>query len=259
LIELNPPPEHGPEAIDEALDLQKYLAAIESAPDLSLSDIEITSDNIKSLRDEFAFEAINVLTEYGGEHFKRYKKCEYISPFISFLNAQSVDAVNHESRPLIQPLLPLRVTQAYPLPTMHIEQASASGNATVIEELRRVTKLDTSELFKRRLCIVTGDLLTISRILSIRDVRTLYMQTPVHVKDTHESLRYLVPFCGLFHTRIAAVTAILHTHFGKPNARPKDAPTSLWRHNELLKRKNIPIQQSPIGTSTTRLLGPKMY
>jgi hypothetical protein len=92
--------------------------------------------------------------------------------------------------------------------------------------------------------MVTGDLLTVSRIISVRDVRTLYMRTPVHIKDKHENLSYLVPFCGLFHTRIAAVTGIMHTHFGKPNARPKDAPASLWRHNELFKRKNIPISQS---------------
>lgn len=70
------------------------------------------------------------------------------------------------------------------------------------------------------------------------------MHTPVHIKDTHENLSYLVPFCGLFHTRIAAVTAILHTHFSKPNIHPKDSPASLWRHNEVLKRKNIPISQA---------------
>jgi hypothetical protein len=114
----------------------------------------------------------------------------------------------------------------------------------VIEELRRITQIDKSALFKSRINIVTGDLLTVGRILSVRDVRTLYMRTPVHIKDKHENLSYPVPFCGLFHTRIAAVTGILHIHFGKPNARPKDAPASLWRHNELLKRKNIPINQS---------------
>ncbi|EUC54316.1 hypothetical protein RSOL_037700 [Rhizoctonia solani AG-3 Rhs1AP] len=226
LVELEPPPGCEPEAIDEALDLDKYLSAVNSAPDLQLSDVEITAEDRKSLRREFAFEAINILVEYGGVRFKQYK------------------TMNQLSRPLIYPLLPPRITRVYPLPTMHKEQASASGNATIIEELRRITGLNISDIFRRRICIVTGDLLTVSRVLSVRDVRTLYMQTPVHVKDAQESLSSLVPFCGLFHTRIAAVTAIFHTHFGKPNTRPNDAPASLWRHNELFKRKNIPVQQS---------------
>ncbi|KAG9086932.1 hypothetical protein FS749_003277 [Ceratobasidium sp. UAMH 11750] len=226
LVELHPPPGCEPEAIDEALDLDKYLNSIQNAPDLKLADVMITPEDEKQLRDEFAFQTINVLVEHGGERFKQYKKH------------------NNLFRPLIRPLLPLRTTKAYPLPTLHLEQASANGNATVTEELRRITEIDKSELFKRRLGLATGDLLTVLRLLSLRDVRTLYMRTPVHIKDNYESLSYLVPFCGLFHTRIAAVAAIFNTHFGKPNTRPKDAPVSLWRHNELLKRKNIPIQQS---------------
>lgn len=65
------------------------------------------------------------------------------------------------------------------------------------------------------------------------------MHTSVHVQDKHENLSYLVPFTGLFHTRICASTAILLTHFGKPNVQPADGPASLWRHNELLKQKNL--------------------
>ncbi|CAE6410155.1 unnamed protein product [Rhizoctonia solani] len=233
LVEFHPPPGCGPEAIDEALDPDKYLSALASAPDLKYSDVESTSEDRKNLRNEFAFEAIRILVEHGGDRFKQYKR------------------VNLDQRPLIWPLLPPRITCVYPLPTIHKEQASASGNATIIEEIRRVTGLEISEIFRRRICVVTGDLLTISRVLSVRDVRTLYMRTPAHVKDPQESLSYMVPFCGLFHTRITAATAILHTHFGKPNARPKDAPISLWRHNEILKRKNIPIQQ-PVNYRTAQ-------
>ncbi|KAG8793252.1 hypothetical protein FRC12_003389 [Ceratobasidium sp. 428] len=70
------------------------------------------------------------------------------------------------------------------------------------------------------------------------------MRTPVHIKDRVDNLSYLVPFASLFHIRIAGVTGILHTHFGKPSARPKDAPASLWRHNEILKRENIAVSQA---------------
>ncbi|KAG8740874.1 hypothetical protein FRC12_015852 [Ceratobasidium sp. 428] len=226
LIELHPPPGCGPEAIDEALDLDKYLSSVEKAADLKIDDVTPTEEDMKNLRNEFVFETINVLVEHAGELFKPFKN------------------TNLKHRPLIRPLLPLRTTKAYPLPTLHVDQSSASGNSTIIEELRRITQIDKSELFKHRLSIATGDLLTILRILSLRDVRTLYMRTPVHIKNRHQNLSYLVPFSSLFHIRIAAVTGIIQTHFGKPNARPVDGPASLWRHNEVLKRKNIPISQS---------------
>ncbi|KAG9095979.1 hypothetical protein FRC06_009196, partial [Ceratobasidium sp. 370] len=226
VVELHPPPDCGPEMIEEAVDLDKYLESVENAPDLELLDIIPTLEDEQNLRNEFIYETINIVIEHAGEVFKRFKK------------------PNETLRPLIRPLLPLRVSTAYPLPTLHIEQASANGNATVIEELRRITQIDRSELFRRCLCLATGDLLTISCLLSVRDVRTLYMRTPVHIKDKVDNLSYLVPFASLFHIRITAVNGILHTHFGKPNARPKDGPTSLWRHNEILKRKNIPVGQA---------------
>lgn len=220
------------------------MSSIEKASDLKISDLILTLEDTNNLRSEFTFEALNILIEHGGGYFKRYEKRKYLpgKNLWIYINISFTDI--QKSQPLIKPLLPVRVTQVYPLPTLHIEQASASGNATVMEELCRNTQIDRSELFKHRICIVTGDLLTVSRILSVRDVRTLFMRTSVHVKDWHENLSYLVPFCGLFHTRIAAVTGILHIHFGKPNARPQDAPASLWRHNEILKRKNIAINQS---------------
>ncbi|CUA69710.1 Gamma-tubulin complex component 4 [Rhizoctonia solani] len=221
LVEFEPPDGKGPEAIDEALDLGKYLEAVENAADIKLDDLILTSDDEERLRKEFTYEAIKVLTEYAGSNFKRFKKS------------------NLRSRPFVGTLLRPRVTRFYPLPTFHLEQASANGNATVIEAIIRAIKAFLSPWFKSRLTVITGDLLTVNRILSVRDVRTLYMRTKVHVKDPHESLVYLVPFSGLFHTRMTAATSVLQTHFGKPNARPSDAPASLWRHNELLKRKNI--------------------
>ncbi|KAG8724202.1 hypothetical protein FRC09_020863 [Ceratobasidium sp. 395] len=202
------------------------MSAVENAPDLEAADVIPTAEDEQHLRNEFVYETINVLVEHAGELFKKFKKS------------------NEAFRPLIRPLLPLRVSKAYPLPTLHIEQASANGNATVTEELRRITQIDRSELFRQRLLLTTGDLLTIIRLLSVRDVRTLYMRTPVHIKDKFENLSYLVPFASLFHIRIDGVTGILHTHFGKPNARPKDGPDSLWRHNEILKRKNIAVSQA---------------
>ncbi|QRW05895.1 hypothetical protein RhiLY_04894 [Ceratobasidium sp. AG-Ba] len=226
VIELHPPPGSGIDDIDNALDLDQYLASVKNAADLKIEDIMPTSEDEKALRNEFVSETINVLTDHAGDVFKEFKK------------------TNQNLRPLIRPLLPLRVSKVYPLPTLHIEQASANGNATVIEELQRTTQIEKSELFKRRILLTTGDLLTITRLLSVRDVRTLYMRTPVHIKDIHENLSYLVPFASLFHIRMTGAAAILHTHFGKPNVRPKDGPASLWRHNEVLKRKNIPLNQA---------------
>src|SRR4051812_34766323 len=69
------------------------------------------------------------------------------------------------------------------------------------------------------------------------------MRTPVHVQDPHDNLSYMVLFTGLFHTRMAAATVVFQTHYGTANSRPQDAPASLWRHNELLKRKHIAPNQ----------------
>ncbi|KAH7333533.1 hypothetical protein B0J17DRAFT_721418 [Rhizoctonia solani] len=221
LVEYEPPNGKGPEAIDEALDLGKYLETVQNAPDIKLDDLILTSDDEEHLRGEFTYEAIKILTDYAGSNFKRFNK------------------LNLQSRSFLEAFLCPRITRFYPLPTFHLEQASANGNATVVEAIIRAIKAFLSPWFKSRLTVITGDLLTVNRILLVRDVRTLYMRTKVYVKDPHESLVYLVPFSGLFHTRMTAATAVLQTHFGKPNARPSDGPASLWRHNEILKRKNI--------------------
>ncbi|KAG8789036.1 hypothetical protein FRC12_013940 [Ceratobasidium sp. 428] len=112
----------------------------------------ITADDEKQLRDEFTFRTIKVLVEHRGEQFKRYKTSDDLS------------------QPLLRPPLTRRVTKAYPLPTLHLEQASAHSNTTATKELRPVTKIDKSELFRRRICLATGDPLTVLRLISLRGV-----------------------------------------------------------------------------------------
>ncbi|KAG8684121.1 hypothetical protein FRC09_015614, partial [Ceratobasidium sp. 395] len=73
LIELHPPPGCGPEAIDEALDLDKYLSSVEKAADLKIDDVAPTEEDMKNLRNEFVFETINVLVEHAGKLFKPFK------------------------------------------------------------------------------------------------------------------------------------------------------------------------------------------
>ena len=85
-------------------------------------------------------------------------------------------------------------------------------------------------------------MLTIQRITSLRNVRTLWMQTDVHVQDSRDNLSFVAPMLGLFHTRICAVTAIFKTHYGKVNSL--EQPASLWRHNEILRRKHINTAKS---------------
>ena len=75
LVELHPPPDSEPEAIDEALDLKKYMHSVQSAPDLELSDIMLTPEDATHLRDEFTYEAINILGKYGGGYFQRFRSC----------------------------------------------------------------------------------------------------------------------------------------------------------------------------------------
>ncbi|KAG9079287.1 hypothetical protein FS749_008636 [Ceratobasidium sp. UAMH 11750] len=74
VVELHPPPDCGPEAIDKALDLDKYLSAVENAPDLKFSDVMPTPEDEQNLRNDFVYETINILVEHAGELFKRFKK-----------------------------------------------------------------------------------------------------------------------------------------------------------------------------------------
>ncbi|KAG8793251.1 hypothetical protein FRC12_003388 [Ceratobasidium sp. 428] len=39
IVELHPPPDYEPEAINEALDIDKYLSAVENAPNLETVDV----------------------------------------------------------------------------------------------------------------------------------------------------------------------------------------------------------------------------
>ncbi|EUC67562.1 hypothetical protein RSOL_533240, partial [Rhizoctonia solani AG-3 Rhs1AP] len=76
IVEFGPPDGKGVEAIDEALDLEKYLEAVQNAPDIKLEDLILTPDDEEHLRKEFMFEAIKILSEQAGSNFKRFKKCK---------------------------------------------------------------------------------------------------------------------------------------------------------------------------------------
>lgn len=78
IVELQPPIGHGPEAIDIALDLDTYLTTLSSAPDLTISDLWLTAEDQAMIWEEFTFQAISILLDYGGESFKQYKKCKGI-------------------------------------------------------------------------------------------------------------------------------------------------------------------------------------
>ncbi|KAG8692629.1 hypothetical protein FRC11_003472, partial [Ceratobasidium sp. 423] len=76
LVEFEAPDGKGPEAIDEALDLGKYLETVQNAPDIKLDHLILTLDDEEQPWKEFTFEAIKILTEYAGSNFKQFKKCE---------------------------------------------------------------------------------------------------------------------------------------------------------------------------------------
>lgn len=94
--------------------------------------------------------------------------------------------INKQSQLLIESKILPRVTTAHTPPTLHTDQASAKGNAIVTKEPRRITQTDTTELFKSRLTVVTGDLLTVNRVLSLKVIHTLYAHSCSYRRHTRE-------------------------------------------------------------------------
>jgi len=109
------------------------------------------------------------------------------------------------SIPPITPLAP-RVTEAYEMAAMEIDQSSVEGNMLVLEEMRKVIgKCKGSfELLKM---LIAGDHLTVSRIHSLQERK-------VGDVNPFDQLLWAIPVLQLFHMQMILCSAILRIHHG---------------------------------------------
>lgn len=107
-------------------------------------------------------------------------------------------------------LLPVKRTRAYELAAMDIDQATVLGNKQVIEQMR-VALNKSKGSFKDLKMILSGDHLTISRIMSLQ-YRSIGELT------YFDRMHWAIPVLQLFHMKMVLSTAILNTHYGHVSA-----------------------------------------
>ncbi|KAG0316486.1 hypothetical protein BG000_004842, partial [Podila horticola] len=114
---------------------------------------------------------------------------------------------------------------------MKIDQASTEGNNRVINSIKKTLRLTNSD-FENAQIVVTGDMLTVTRIESLQDEK----EEDLTVFDRMEGA---VPVLGLFHLQMNICNTILVTHFGNGNTQG-----SLASFEQLLGRKRVNPESS---------------
>jgi hypothetical protein len=117
----------------------------------------------------------------------------------------------------------------YTLATLDIDEGTIDGNLSVLETLAtEQLGLTLEELADRRLIPISGDQMTVARIVSGQFLR---------IRDFPEHrMLWAKTLSGMLHTRMALIHAIDLSHPGRPDGRD---PASLFRFVKLLGRTKI--------------------
>ncbi|KAG0012346.1 hypothetical protein BGZ81_001645, partial [Podila clonocystis] len=130
--------------------------------------------------------------------------------------------------------LPPAKTEMYPLPCMHIDQATIEGNRDILDEIMaKATRLNP-EWFEKKRVILAGDQLTLARIRSIARLRW-------DERKAYHRLEWAIPVVQLFHLQMLFTKTILRTHYGKEGK--KTTPGSLGHILQVLERKRIGLDK----------------
>ncbi|KAG0308049.1 hypothetical protein BGZ99_001291 [Dissophora globulifera] len=138
-------------------------------------------------------------------------------------------------------LLPIKRTTTHPLPAMHIDQATITGNGEVIDEIvKEVLELPRTWL-TGRMIIFAGDRLTVDRIRLLKAYRW---------DDISSYHRYdwAIPVIQMFHLQMTLASTILRTHYGTGGT-----PGSLAYFATKLRRKRVNLDK-PDFHATRELL-----
>ncbi|KAG0010826.1 hypothetical protein BGZ81_002531, partial [Podila clonocystis] len=119
-------------------------------------------------------------------------------------------------------------TEAYPLPSMHIDQSTVEGNRDILDEIMKSLELNPDLWFDDLTrMVIAGDQLTLARIRSIAKLRW-------DEKKAYYRVEWAVPVLQLFHLQMVLASAILKTHWGS-----KKTPGSLCYFITVLEKKRI--------------------
>ncbi|KAG0260428.1 hypothetical protein BG011_001899 [Mortierella polycephala] len=150
--------------------------------------------------------------------------------------------LNECSTPVpVKKLLPVKKTNTFPLPAMHINQATVQGNKEVLQTIMEGVLNLPGEWFHGKKIFVAGDQLTVSRIRSLKKLRCDDI-------STYHRLEWATPVVQLFHLRLLWGSTILRTHYGNERT-----PGSLASIATLLRRKRVNLDK-PDFHATDELL-----
>ncbi|PIL28976.1 hypothetical protein GSI_09023 [Ganoderma sinense ZZ0214-1] len=134
--------------------------------------------------------------------------------------------------------IPLRRTEVYPLPAMHIDESSTAGNGEVVDAIFKELGFDIGTTrFSGITRPIFGDQLSIARL------RTIIMDRAGH-EPIGDSYAWAVFGPGFFHHQMALVHGIMETHWGDSTAGTRN-PSSLSFFNTIIDRKPIVMSSLP--------------
>ncbi|KAJ8462312.1 hypothetical protein ONZ51_g10984 [Trametes cubensis] len=220
------------EASPEDMKTADLLGSFVDAPSLSLDDIILTREENDALTARLTHTILRIIVNYGGDKFARFR----------------TDIVS--STPATLDKIPVHETEIFPLPAMHIDESSTTGNADVLSEIFSEVGLDMDSTdFTSTIKITAGDQLSISRI------RSLVANRAGH-DSFGRSFLWAVCMPGLFHYKMAATHAVLESHFGSSATYD---PGSLAFHNTRLDRKPLVLSSLPAFRTCRDLIFVSLY
>ncbi|KAI7826126.1 hypothetical protein BC939DRAFT_447007 [Gamsiella multidivaricata] len=169
-----------------------------------LSDFLPDQQNRSHMKLVYTFHLFDMLQR----HYSTYERCSIHVPELE--------------------ILPTRQTLTFPLPAMRHDQSTNEGNLDVLQDITQIMlKLPEDWFNSNTRIIVSGDQLTVSRVISLQELRAADT-TPFN------RLEWAVPVMQLFHLQMLFCSTILRTHYGRISE-----PGSLAFFITMLGRKRV--------------------
>ncbi|EMD42077.1 hypothetical protein CERSUDRAFT_28738, partial [Gelatoporia subvermispora B] len=208
-------------ATSDAMSTATLMASFHAAPPLSRDDVLLSPVESQCLETRLVHTVLRIIIAHGGASFSHFK--------------ENVDDLIKTS--VTSDKIELHKTKIYPLPAMHIDESSITGNAEVVETIMHELGYNMqSPEFTDHVKVIAGDQLSITRL------RSIALNRIGHDSFNHSFL-WLVTMPGLFHYKMTATHGLMELFYGSSNSARN--PGSLAFHNTVLDRKPIVMSSLP--------------
>ncbi|KAK1227067.1 hypothetical protein PQX77_009900 [Marasmius sp. AFHP31] len=204
------------EAELDDLKTSKLIEAFLNAPLLSLSSILHNHDEQLLFRHCLIHDLVQVTIEFSGQEKLR-----------------SFRVLADQKQPHSEHKIKVHKTMVYPLPALNIDESTIKGNAEVDEARVKELKLDNIPQFWERARLVAGDQLSLARLRALQNIRA-------GQEGGYEALLSHILIPGIFHIKMADMTGVVPTHFGRIGN-----PSCIAHDNAVLNRLPITVTSLP--------------